>query len=66
MSKARPKTQKGRPPTKDERQTVQITFRTTASLKSLAEHFAKAEGRSLANFLGRIIRDRTYCTASHC
>jgi hypothetical protein len=58
MSKARPKAQKGRPSTKGERQTVQITFRLTPSLKMMAEHFAKAEGRPLANFLANLIRDR--------
>jgi uncharacterized protein (DUF2267 family) len=32
-----------------------ITFRTTLTLKALAERLAKAEGRSLANFLERLI-----------
>jgi hypothetical protein len=58
MSKAQSKIRKGRPLTKGERQTVQITFRTTPTLKALAEHLARAEGRSLANFFASLIRNR--------
>jgi len=58
MTKPRSKAQRGRPTTKGERQTVQITFRLTPTLKALAEHMARAEGRPLANFLASLIRDR--------
>jgi hypothetical protein len=34
-----------------------IAFRTTPTMKALAERLAKAEGRSLANFLERLIRE---------
>ena len=57
--KSRVQTPKGgRPPSKDERRSAAINFRTTPTLKTLAEHLARAEGRSLANFLGCLIRDR--------
>jgi hypothetical protein len=42
---------------KDERRTAQITFRTTETLRTLAERLARAESRSLANLLERLIRD---------
>ena len=58
MPKTRSKTQRGRPPTKGELRTAMINFRTTATMKALAEHLARAEGRSLANFLDCLIRDR--------
>ena len=57
MPKARSKTQRGRPPTKGERRTAAINFRTTAELKALAERLAKAENRSLANLLEQLIWD---------
>jgi hypothetical protein len=48
----------GRPVMRDdERRAAQITFRTTVVLKGLAERQARAEGRSLANFLERLIWD---------
>ena len=58
MAKARSKARRGRPWPKTERQTVQITFRLTPSLKAMAEHMARAEGRPLANFFASLIRDR--------
>ena len=59
MTKTKSKARRGRPATKGaERQTVQITFRLTPTLKTLAEHMARAEGRPLANFLASLIRDR--------
>jgi hypothetical protein len=42
---------------KDERRTAQITFRTTETLRTLAERLARAESRSLANLLERLIKD---------
>jgi hypothetical protein len=57
MTKTRSKTQRGRPVTKGERRTVGINFRTTATLKALAERMARSESRSLANFLERLIWD---------
>ena len=58
-SKSRVQTPKGgRPPLpKGERRTAAINFRTTATLKALAERLARGEGRSLANFLERLIWD---------
>ena len=47
----------GRPVTKGERREATVTFRTTPTLKALAERLAKAEGRSLANLLERLIWD---------
>jgi hypothetical protein len=48
----------GRPTMRDdERRAAQITFRTTMTLKALAERLARAEGRSLANLLERLIWD---------
>jgi len=41
----------------DERRTTQISFRTTETLRTLAERMARAESRSLANLLERLIRD---------
>jgi hypothetical protein len=38
-----------------ERRAAQITFRTTRTLKGLAERLARAEGRSLANMLEQLI-----------
>jgi hypothetical protein len=46
----------GRPPLSDrERRTVMITFRTTTTVKALAERGARSEGRSLANYLEQLI-----------
>jgi hypothetical protein len=45
----------GRPAMKGERRTVIISFRTTATSKALAYRLAKAEGRSLANYIERLI-----------
>jgi hypothetical protein len=50
MSKVRRKS-------KDERRTAVILVRTTTRLKALAERAARAEGRSLANLLERLIWD---------
>jgi hypothetical protein len=47
----------GRPPSKDERRSAAINFRTSPTLKALAERVARSEGRSLANFLERLIWD---------
>jgi len=48
----------GRPVMRDdERRAAQITFRTTKAMKALAERLARAEGRSLANLLERLIWD---------
>jgi hypothetical protein len=47
----------GRAVTKGERREAMVMFRTTPSLKALAERLAKAEGRSVANLLERLIWD---------
>ena len=57
MPNARSQPKRGRPATRGEHRTKQITFRTTATLKALAERVARSEGRSLANFLERLIWD---------
>jgi hypothetical protein len=38
-----------------ERREAMVMFRTTPSLKALAERVARSEGRSLANFLEQLI-----------
>jgi hypothetical protein len=60
MTKVRSKSRAGgRPPSKDERRTAAINFRTSPTLKALAERLARSEGRSLANLLERLIWDET-------
>jgi hypothetical protein len=54
MPKARSKIQ-GRRTTIGEKRTVAIAFRTTATVKALAEHLARKEGRSTANLIEQLI-----------
>jgi hypothetical protein len=46
---------RGRPVTKGEKRTAAIAFRTTATVKALAEHLARREGRSTASLIEQLI-----------